>query len=322
MGLVEQINSTIYCIDCHDLGREKRTGCYVIVGKKTTIIETSASPSIPYILQGLEELQIKLENIQYLILTHIHLDHAGGAGLFLEKCPNATVIVHPKGSVHLADPCKLIASAKTVYGAEFDALFNPILPIPKEKIKVVEHKEQLVLEERTLTFYHTPGHANHHISIRDDLSNGIFTGDTSGIHYHELNHEGISFVLPSTSPNQFHPESMLNSISLFEQLKPDSLYFGHYGEHSNPEIVYKQIRYWLPLFIQCGEEAIALKSSFHDRVAQTIELITKKIKNHLFSHGINKNHPVFEILQLDIEVSSMGLIHYLQKEHEKANSSI
>lgn len=314
MPIIQQINSTLYCIDCHDLQRKNRTGSYVIKGEKNTLIETSASPSIPYILEGLQQLEINSEEIDNIIVTHIHLDHAGGAGLMLQHCPNATLIVHPKGARHLVDPSRLIAGARAVYGDAFDNLFDPILPISEDRIKVMADGEQLQLGDRTLTFYHTPGHANHHLAIHDSLTNGIFTGDTAGIYYRELNDQDFNLIMPSTSPSQFNPEAMLKSIQLFSDLKADSLYFGHYGQLVQPDEAYEQVRYWLPIFITEGEKAMEKELSFEERVQATTTSLLDICSDYLQAKGITKEHPVFEILSLDLSVSSMGIIDYLTKK--------
>lgn len=314
MPKVQQINSTLYCIDCHDIQRKNRTGSYVFKGEKTTLIETSASPSIPYILDGLKQLEINLEDIENIIVTHIHLDHAGGAGLMLQHCPNAKLIVHPKGARHLADPSRLIAGARAVYGDDFDQLFDPIIPISEDRIITVADGEQLQILDRTFTFYHTPGHANHHIAIHDSGTNGIFTGDTAGIYYRELDEEDFNFIMPSTSPSQFYPDAMLKSVQLFSDLKVQSVYFGHYGQCNNPEEVYEQVRYWLPVFTAEAEKAMAKPLSFEERVQETTNSLMEIVTDFLLSKGITKEHPVFEILLLDLSVSSMGLIDYLTKK--------
>lgn len=314
MPIIQHINSTLYCIDCHDLQRKNRTGSYVFKGEKTTLIETSASPSIPYILEGLKQLNINPQDIEYIIVTHIHLDHAGGAGLMLQHCPNATLIVHPKGARHLVDPSRLIAGARAVYGDDFNHLFDPIIPISEDRIKVVADGEQLDIQERTFTFYHTPGHANHHIAIHDSVTNGIFTGDTAGIYYRELADEKFSLIMPSTSPSQFDPEAMLKSIQLFSDLKANSIFFGHYGQNNHPEEVYEQIRHWLPIFIAQGEKAMDKPLSFEDRVQDTTDSLMTICTEFLLSKGLTKEHPIFEILSLDLSVSAMGIIDYLTKK--------
>lgn len=313
MPYIQQINSTLYCIDCHDLERKNRTGSYVFKGEKTTLIETSASPSIPYILKGLQQLDINPQDIDHIIVTHIHLDHAGGAGLLLQHSPNATLIVHPKGARHLADPSRLIAGARAVYGDDFDHLFNPIVPISEDRIKVVADGEQLQIQDRTFTFYHTPGHANHHIAIHDSVTNGIFTGDTAGIYYRELANEPFDLIMPSTSPSQFDPKAMLKSIQMFSDLKASSIFFGHYGQNNNPEDVYAQVRFWLPIFMAEGKKAMEKPLSFEERVQETTNSLMTISTEFLLSKGLTKEHPVFEILSLDLSVSSMGIIDYLTK---------
>ncbi|MGE7602222.1 MBL fold metallo-hydrolase [Peribacillus sp. NPDC097675] len=313
----------ISLIDGFDLGRKNRTGTYVIAERNITLVETSASPSIPHILEGLNALGIALEEITYIILTHIHLDHAGGAGLFLQHCPNAKVIVHPKGARHLEDPTRLIAGAKEVYGEDFDKLFNPILPIPSDKIIVKEDKASLQTSEtRSLSFYDTPGHANHHLSIFDPVSRGMFSGDTVGVYYRELEQDGIEFYLPSTSPNQFNPEAMLAAVDLYESLDVKRIYFGHYGVSENPFEVYKQLRYWLPIFVETAETAFKQYETFKEQVAATRTNIFDNVTTQLATMGIKKNHPVFEIIGLDLEVCSMGLIDYWSKRGKIGHKSI
>ncbi|WP_050614616.1 MBL fold metallo-hydrolase [Bacillus testis] len=318
MKFAQQINSTMYCIDCHDLGRKNRTGCYVLKGQsQAQLIETSASPSISYILQGLEELNIPLETITHIIVTHIHLDHAGGAGLLLQKCPNAKLLVHPKGERHLIDPARLIAGAKAVYGKDFEALFEPILPIPAHRIETVGNGQQLILDGRTLTFYHTPGHANHHISIHDSVSNGVFTGDTCGIYYQE-GQKG-TLVLPTTSPNQFNPVDMLNSISLYERLKPDALFFGHFGVCSEPTEAFSQMRHYIPLFVACGTEARKqMPGDAEAQLALIEKLLWDLVSPRLSQLEVSGSHSLQSILKLDFSVSSLGILDMLAKRESKA----
>ncbi|RFU69897.1 MBL fold metallo-hydrolase [Bacillus sp. V59.32b] len=315
MGSIIEIDKRISLIDGNDLQRKLRTGTYVIKEEEITIVETSASPSIPYVLEGLSEAGIQLEDIKYIILTHIHLDHAGGAGLLLQKCPNAKVIVHKKGARHLEDPTRLIAGAKAVYGDDFDRLFDPILPIPSERIIIKEDREILAISDTcTLTFYDTPGHANHHLSIHDDVSNGMFSGDTVGIYYRELDQDNIEFYLPSTSPNQFNPEAMLASADLYESLGIDRVYFGHFGASHNPHQVYQQLKYWLPIFVETAKNAHACNPTFEEKLSALSSDLYKTVREYLAQKGVPDNHPVYEILALDLRVCAMGLIDYLMKQ--------
>jgi glyoxylase-like metal-dependent hydrolase (beta-lactamase superfamily II) len=318
LGKVIKIDKRISLIDGNDLNRKLRTGTYVIKESEVTIVETSASPSIPHFLEGLAELGIQLEEIKYIILTHIHLDHAGGAGLLLQKCPNARVIVHKKGARHLEDPSRLIAGAKAVYGDDFDSLFDPILPIPPERIIIKEDQETLSISDTSiLTFYDTPGHANHHLSILDHVSNGMFSGDTVGIYYRELDEDDFEFYLPTTSPNQFNPEAMLESANLYEQLGVEQIYFGHFGASKHPEEVYKQLKYWLPIFVETAKQAHASHRAFEEKISFLSAALFNTVQDYLTQKKIQDDHPVYDILALDLRVCAMGLIDYLTKQDQQ-----
>ncbi|WP_458414059.1 MBL fold metallo-hydrolase [Schinkia sp. CFF1] len=312
------LGHNISFFDVFDLGLENRTGTYVIHDKKLTIVETSASPSIPYLLDGLKKLEIDPKDIQYIVVTHIHLDHAGGAGLLLKDCPNAKVVVHPRGYRHLMDPSRLIAGARVVYGDDFDRLYDPIYPIPEDRLLIKEDGETLELEGRTLTFYDTPGHAKHHFSIHDSFSNGIFTGDTIGIYYQDI--EEFDLFLPTTSPNQFDPDEMLHSLKAIEELNVSQIFFGHYGMYRDPSIVYAEIKKWLPIYVQTSEKI------YNENKSKTMEELTPliseklftKVKAHLDEKNIPNNHKVYTILKIDIDICAMGLADYfIRQEHKK-----
>jgi len=313
LSRVQQIAPNFFCIDTHDLNREQRTSSYLLIDEKIALIETSASPSVPYILDGLDELNIALEDIDYVIVTHIHLDHAGGAGLFLQSCPNATFVVHPRGVSHMVDPSRLIASAKSVYGEEFELLFDPIVPIDANRIVEIGHEQELVLGQHKLTFYHTEGHAKHHVSMLYSATNGLFVGDTTGVRYPEMDGEAIDLIIPSTSPNQYNPETMEQSIQLYESLNASELYFGHYGSYKNPEEAYRQVRYWTPLFLTEGKKASEISSIFQEQVHYLNARLKELLFNYLQENDIPASHPVYETIPFDTIVSSMGILDYLEK---------
>ncbi|MFY0521485.1 MBL fold metallo-hydrolase [Lysinibacillus sp. UGB7] len=314
MGGIQKIAPNFYCIDTHDLNREERTSSYLLIDEKITLIETSASPSVPYIMERLKELAVALEDIHYVIVTHIHLDHAGGAGLFLESCPNAKLVVHPRGVAHMIDPSRLIASAKAVYGKEFDGLFDPILPIASDRIMEIGHEDVLSLGKHQLTFYHTEGHAKHHVSMHFSATNGLFVGDTTGVRYPEMESEAIDLIIPSTSPNQYDPETMEKSLQLYEQLNVSELYFGHYGAYKNPNEAYRQVRYWTPLFLAEGQKALAASNLIEEQVKFLDSRLRAMLQQYLQEHGIAENHPVYQTIPLDTVVSAMGILDYLGKK--------
>lgn len=308
--MVQQLTDRIYLIDGFDLGIKERTGTYVLAEDELTLIDTGASPSVPYIKEGLHELGYTLEQVKYIIVTHVHLDHAGGAGLLLQECPNAKVVVHPKGARHLADPSRLIAGARMVYGEQFDPLFDPIVPIPEKQIIEKTEGGQLELSPTcTLEFWDTPGHAKHHFGIYDPVSNGMFAGDTVGIRYQQLIPDNINLYLPSTSPNQFEPAAMQLAIDRFQASNFDAIFYGHFGMTTEPKEALRQASEWLVEFVEEAEAAVKQQKGPQELANRLQELV----REHLRSVGVPDDHEVYKIIKVDMEVSAMGLLDYLSK---------
>lgn len=313
MGENEQplrLNERVHLIDGYDMGIKERTGTYVIEEEQLTLVDTGPSPSISRITAGLAEIGRTLDEVKYIIVTHVHLDHAGGAGLLLQDCPNATVVVHPKGARHLADPSRLAAGAKMIYQEKFEKFFKPIVPIPEERLLVKGEGDKLELSPTcTLKFMDTPGHANHHFSIYDPISNGIFAGDTVGVRYEQLAKEGVELFLPSTSPNQFNATAMRNAIDRFHAMNVDAIYYGHFGQTNLAEPALRQVSEWLEIFVEEAEKASA-EGIPPEELADRLEAHVREFLDDL---GVDKNHDVYKILRMDLEVGSLGLLDALSK---------
>lgn len=307
-----KLHHRISFIDGYDFGVSGRTGAYILEEDELTVVETGPSPSVPYIKIGLEELGYSLADVKNIIVTHVHLDHAGGAGRLLEICPNATLFVHPRGSRHLVEPQKLAAGARAIYGERFSELYDPI--IPAAKARIVEKTEGDTLKigpGRILEFWDTPGHAKHHLAIYDPLSNGMFTGDTAGIQYPQLFPHGVDFFLPSTSPNHFDPAAMKQSLQRFREKKLDYIYFGHFGETNLVEEALNQVESWLERFVQEAEDTVANGQSY-DKIA---ERLLVHVRSTLREQGIDDQHEVYQIINVDLQLSALGMVDYLQKKH-------
>ncbi|PSL50563.1 glyoxylase-like metal-dependent hydrolase (beta-lactamase superfamily II) [Salsuginibacillus halophilus] len=307
---VYELDKQTHLIDGFDMKVPGRTGTYVLSGGDLTLIETGPSLSIPYVKQGLEEIGYQLEDIRYIILTHVHLDHAGGAGLLLQDCPNAVVLAHDKAIKHLNDPSRLTAGARAVYRDWFEELFAPVIPIPEQRLQPVKDMESLELGGRKLTFYNSPGHAYHHISIYDNLTNGIFTGDTAGIRYPALEHYGVELYLPSTSPNQFDEEAMRTSMKRLFSLKPSTVFFGHFGESREPEEVFAAVNDRLSRFVAFAEET-AKNGGTNEHLAATLE---NDLQKSQALQTVPDDHPIRKIIRLDLDISAMGLMHRLRQD--------
>ena len=203
----------------------------VVENGRVALVDTGSNDSLPVTLAALAALDLTPESVDYVILTHIHLDHAGGAGAMMGAFPNARLVVHPRGARHMADPSKLVAGATAVYGAaQVRALYGDVLPVEPSRIIEATHELKLDLAGRELLCLDTPGHARHHICIRDSRSGHIFTGDTFGLSYRELDVDGRQFIFPTTTPVQFDPEAMHQSIDLIASYQPEVVYLTHYSE--------------------------------------------------------------------------------------------
>lgn len=305
-----RLDERITLIDGFDMDIPNRTGTYVIDEEELTLIETGPSPSVKYIKKGLETLGFALEQVKYIIVTHIHLDHAGGAGLLLRECPNAKVVVHPRGERHLIDPSKLAAGARAIYGDSFSEIYDPIIPIPEDRLIVKTEGDTLKIgPDCTLKFYNTPGHSKHHFSIYDPVSNGMFTGDTTGVRYEQLIQEGIDLYLPTTSPNHFNPNDMEESIERIRKMNLDRVYFGHFGMTEQPDEALQQVLNWLEIYVEEGEQVMMEGIGYDELASRLLE----KVKRHLRTKGIPDEHEIYIILNLDMQISALGIVDYFQK---------
>jgi len=231
MSGIINLGNDIHQVDVYDQGMPERTSCYLITAEQAALIETGATPGAGYLMAALRDLGIDPEKVKYIIVTHIHLDHAGAAGVLARELPEAEVWVHPRGARHMIDPSRLIAGARAVYGDLFDSFFGEILPVPAERVHSPEDGETLDLGGgRVLAFYHTPGHARHHMVIHDPASRGVFSGDALGVRYKALSElVGFDYTLPSTPPSEFDPPAALETMDRMMGLALENIYFTHFG---------------------------------------------------------------------------------------------
>ncbi|MBC7106477.1 MAG: MBL fold metallo-hydrolase [Firmicutes bacterium] len=224
------LGSGTYQIDVYEMGIPERTAVYVLRGDRTAVIEAGPTPGAPRVLGGLEALGVRPEEVEHLIVTHVHLDHAGATGYLLRHLPNALVWVHPKGARHLHDPSRLVAGAREIYGPDFDRLFGEVVPVPAERLRSPADGETLDLGGRVLTFLETPGHAPHCLSVYDSATRGVFPGDAAGLRIYALVREcGRELILPSAVPPQFDPGAAIASARRLRALEPEFVYFTHFG---------------------------------------------------------------------------------------------
>jgi glyoxylase-like metal-dependent hydrolase (beta-lactamase superfamily II) len=199
-------------------------------GGRGAFVDTGTNSAVPNLLEALTARGLTPGQIDYLFLTHVHLDHAGGAGRLLQALPNARVVVHPRGARHLSDPSKLIAGSIAVYGEEaFRELYGDLVPIPADRLLIAQEGMRLELAGRSFELVHTPGHALHHYALIDHDAHAIFTGDNFGISYREFDTRRGAFIFPTTTPVQFDPKAMHATIDRLMGYRPQAMYLTHYS---------------------------------------------------------------------------------------------
>jgi glyoxylase-like metal-dependent hydrolase (beta-lactamase superfamily II) len=221
----------IYAVDAYYVRPLMASIHLLVENGRVAMVDTGSNESVHGVLAALSELELHPESVDYVILTHVHLDHAGGAGAMMRAFPNARLVVHPRGARHMADPSKLVAGATAVYGpAEMRRLYGEVLPVDAARIVEAADGLEIDLAGRKLLCRDTPGHARHHICIRDDKSGHFFAGDTFGLSYRELDTDGRQFIFPTTTPVQFDPEALHASLDLLLSYQPEAIYLTHYSQ--------------------------------------------------------------------------------------------
>jgi glyoxylase-like metal-dependent hydrolase (beta-lactamase superfamily II) len=283
---------------------------------QVAIIETGTNHSVPYVEEVLLSKGLSFDDVAYVIPTHVHLDHAGGAGEFINRCKNSMLIVHPFGAAHLIDPSKLIAGTMAVYGEEkFKKLYGDIRPIDASRVIEAPGFFSLDFNGRELQFYDTPGHARHHFCIFDKQSKSIFTGDTFGIAYPQLTTNQGRLIFATTTPVQFDPGSLLQSIECLMSLKPKTMYLTHFGPISpTPEVV-EQLKRSIRKFANIALDA-------QDAISDTNKIRTDYIEQQLQNYLLNTiekmgaEHPrafYQEMIEFDCKLNAQGLAFWINK---------
>jgi glyoxylase-like metal-dependent hydrolase (beta-lactamase superfamily II) len=222
---VTPLGDDVFQIDTKMAGYHGITAGYLIRSDRPCLVETGTAPSAPVVRDALAALGVGPQDLSTVVVTHIHLDHAGGVGDIAEMFPAARVVVHTKGARHLADPSRLMASARTVYGDDLDWLFGTLAPTPAERIETVEDTGTVDLGGgRRLDSHYSPGHAKHHVGLLDSVSGDLYVGDAAGMYLPETGD-----LRAATPPPDFDLDTALNSVALFGALRPQRLLFSHYG---------------------------------------------------------------------------------------------
>ncbi len=294
--------------------RDELAACYLMQGgNEYALIETGTNNSVPRIMDLLKQRNIRPAQVKYVIPTHVHLDHAGGVGGLMQCLPEATLLVHPKGARHLIEPGKLKAGAIAVYGeAEFAKVYGDIIPVEASRVLSMEDGSEALLGGRKLVFLDTPGHARHHFCVFDPESQGIFTGDTFGLAYPALTTAKGPFIIPTTTPVQFEPEALKQSIRRLLALLPERMYLTHYGVVGNPQVLGERLLGMVDDYV-----ALALAERDAGGVEDLEGRLLERMRAYLFGrarlHGCGLTDDELErLLGMDLRLNAQGLGVWLE----------
>jgi len=301
--LTRKLNDNLYIIDLKPVGIENFIASYVLTGANATaIIETGPTCSIPHLLSGLREIGIRNEGVEYVAVSHIHIDHGGGAGTLLQHLPNAKLLVHAKGAPHMINPEKLWEASKQVLG-EVAILYEEIEPVPANR--VVTPAEGTIIDlggDVQLRVLETLGHASHHLGFSENMTKGIFQGDAAGIYIPQLD------VTIPTTPAPFHLEMTLASIQRIMDMTPKRLYYTHFGPVNNAVSRLKAYAMQLKLWEKTVSEALNEGDSLQVMYEKILEndpqmrVAAEFIKNHM-------------VLRRGVVMQNIhGFVEYLKKK--------
>lgn len=315
---VQPIAHGIHVIDT-GFHRPLFDAAYLIVERgRAAFVDTGTNDSVPRLLAALDAAGIARDAVDFVIATHVHLDHAGGVGQLMQQLPAAQLVVHPQGAPHLIEPSRLMAGARAVYGDdEVARTYGNVIGVPAERVLRTADEMTITLAGRPLTFLDTPGHARHHHCIWDERSRGFFTGDTFGLSYREFDTAQGAWAMPTTTPVQFEPEALRHSIERMLGYAPECIYVTHYGRVADvPRLA--------TLLLTQLDAMVALALALPDDAQRHAALMDGFIAIHmqsLHAHGSTLTEArVRELLALDNELNAQGIAVWLNRRNRSAGA--
>lgn len=281
----------------------------IVENGKAAFVDTGTAHSVPLLLSALDELNIDRADVDWVMLTHIHLDHAGGAGSLMRELPNARALIHPRGARHMVQPEKLIAGSEAVYGKQkFAELYGEIVPIDEKRVVVAKEGQRVELASRQMQLIFTEGHARHHYCIIDPTSEGIFTGDSFGVSYREFDTPAGEFVIPTTTPVHFDPVAAHETIDRIVALAPQRAFLTHYSQVRDIERLAQDMHEGLDAFVAIAQRCANVQNRRPAIIEGIFDWTSARLDAHGFDTDSSRRHA---IIDMDIDLSAQGLEHWL-----------
>jgi glyoxylase-like metal-dependent hydrolase (beta-lactamase superfamily II) len=306
-----ELSDGIVAIDT-EYARPLQDASHLIVdGGRAAFVDTGTNYSVPLLIDALQRRDLDVADVDYVFLTHIHLDHAGGAGLLMQELPNARCVIHPRGALHMADPAKLIAGTEAVYGVEqTQEMYGDIQPVDQSRIVIAGDAQWFDLNGRKMQTLYTEGHALHHYCLNDPISRGVFTGDSFGVSYRELDTAAGELIFPTSTPTHFDPDAAHVSIDRIMACNPKQLYLTHYSRVRDLDRLAADMHAGIDAYVE-----IALANKEEKELQAAIQpAMSEHLKSQARAHGYQGNaETLHSILEIDIVLNTKGLVSWLQR---------
>ncbi len=309
--IFERVGDGVTAVDTEFIRPRMDASHLIVDAGRAAFVDTGTHYSTENLLAALTAQDLDVDAVDYVLLTHIHLDHAGGAGRLLKELPRARVLVHPLGVAHIVDPSILIAATKAVYGeTRFAREYGSVEPVAAGRVEAVEDGHRVALGHRTLEFVHTPGHALHHVCIFDRDSAEVFTGDTFGVSYRELDTAAGAFIFPTTSPSQFDPAQLHASIDRILEYKPTAAYLTHYSRVDHLQELALDLHSDIDVFVRIARSVAHAPDRIQRMERPLFEHLAARLADHGFSGDAARQHAM---LDGDVMLNAAGLHAWLSR---------
>jgi glyoxylase-like metal-dependent hydrolase (beta-lactamase superfamily II) len=305
------VGNGVYRIDTEYLRPGLAASHLIVDGERAAFVDTGAAPAHRRLMYALESVGLGPEQVDYVFLTHVHLDHAGGAGQLMRALPRARAVLHPRGAPHMVDPAKLIAGTVDVYGeAMYRELYGEIIPIDAGRVVVAGDGERFALGSRTFELIHTPGHARHHYCAHDLEYDDVFSGDTFGISYREFDTAAGPFIFPTTTPVQFDPAALHSSIDRLMARQPRRMVLTHFGPVADLHRLAGDMHADIDQFVQIARRHAAADDRGNRIAADMFAHLNSRLDAHGYDGNDARRH---ELLDPDVQLNTQGLEVWLER---------